>query len=247
MIKSSNQTHLFSLYVSDFIQESWKLNSSVIIQDADLIHRMVKVLRFTVGDRLILFNKALHADVVLEQISKKSITIQIKLLQKHQELEPLVSFFLPLLKKEALEQAVYSLCELGMNQIQLVVTQKSRQQLMGSKEFQRLENIVIAAAEQSKHYAVSQLLLPISFEKMLQDAVVKQCNILFDPTGQSFFTLHEKIASKSIGLLVGPEAGLTDQELQMAKQHDFYFCALTPTILTAVQAVALGAGLMRLK
>lgn len=247
MVKQSNQTHLFSLYVSDLIQESWKLESSVIIQDTDLIHRMVKVLRFVVDDRLILFNKTLHVDVVIQQISKKNITIKIKLLQNHQEILPQVSFFLPLLKKEALEQAVYSLCELGINQIRLVVTQKSRQQLMGSKEFQRLENIVIAAAEQSKNYALSELLLPISFEKMMQNSIHQKFNILFDPAGESFFALREKIKLQSVGLLVGPEAGLTNQELHMAKEHNFYFCVLTPTILKAVQAVALGAGLMRLK
>lgn len=247
MIDQQNKSHLFSLYVSDFIQDSWRSQSIVIIQDADLIHRMLKVLRFVVGDRLILFNKTLHVDVVIEQISKKNITIQIKSLAQHQAIMPHVIFLLPLLKKEALEQAVYSLCELGINQIQLVVTQKSRQQLMGPKEFARLENIVIAAAEQSKNYALSQLLLPISFEKMMQNSVEQNFNILFDPAGQSFFVLYEKIKTKPVALFVGPEAGLTNQELQITKEHNFYFCALTPTILKAVQAVALGAGLIRLK
>jgi RsmE family RNA methyltransferase len=46
-------------------------------------------------------------------------------------------------------------------------------------------------------------------------------------------------------LFVGPEGDLTDQEKVLLKQNGFIFCALTPTILRACEAIALGAGVVR--
>lgn len=241
------QTHLFSLYTPNLKLESWIAGQVVQLQDQHLIHRMIKVLRFDVADQCLFFDVKFHARVVLQQLSKINIIVQVLILQTHQPLQPNVTFFLPLLKKEALERAVYSLCELGVNSIQLIITQKSRQSLMHEKEFVRLQSIVIAAAEQSKNYALSKILLPKKLTEIIDQVVPSVCNIVFDPAGVSFFSLQKNIASQSVGLLVGPEGGLTLAELQQAQKVGFVSSALTPTILTAVQAVTLGAGLIRLK
>lgn len=247
MINQQNQAHLFSLYTPQLHISSWVIGESINIQDQDLLHRISKVLRFQLQDSMVLFDQSMHAQVVLEAISKKNLSFKVQSLQAHQPLQPNVTFFLPLLKKDALEQAVYSLCELGVNSIQLIVTEKSRQRLMHEKEFVRLQNIVVAAAEQSKNYNLSKLFEPISLGDMFQKNIMQPCSILFDPAGVSFFSLHSQIKLKNVGLLVGPEGGLTQQELDQCKKNQFVFCGLTPTVLTAVQAVALGAGLIRLK
>ncbi len=245
-----DQTHLFSLFTPSLNLHSWASDQLVILSDADLIHRLSKVLRFAVGDQLIFFDTESFCKIVIREISKKNITVQVQSVQKHESLTPKITFLLPLLKKEALEQAVYSLCELGINKIQLVITQKSRQNLFSDKEFTRLQNIVIAAAEQSKNYSLSQLMAPKKLSDLLNDAISNSFNIVFDPQGASFFDLREQMMSKSdrvFSLLVGPEGGLSQQELSLVLKFEFVLCALTPTILTAVQAIALGAGLMRLK
>lgn len=244
MDKDQNQTHLFALFVSSVPLESWICGQSVFLQDVDLIHRMIKVLRFAEGDQCIFFNEKIHIQINIQEIAKKNIVVQVLTVQKHQPLQPNITFFLPLLKKEALEQAVYSLCELGVNTIQLVITTKSRQALMHEKEFVRLQNIVIAAAEQSKNYNLSKIIMPVVLSKIVAKDLK---NIVFDPAGVSFFTLQKNSTCQSMGLLVGPEGGLTDPELKQVQKLGFVSCALTPTVLTAVQAVALGAGLFRLK
>lgn len=241
------QSHLFSLYVPHLKLDAWIKNQTIDLFDADLIHRLNKVLRFEVGDQVVFFDTKISASAAIQEISKKNIKIKVQEIQFHEQLKPHITFLLPLLKKEALEQAVYSLCELGINKIQLVVTQKSRQSLLHDKEFARLQNIVVAAAEQSKNYNLSELLMPQKLSEIIFCAA-PSFNIIFDPAGKSFFDVREKLQSSStINLLVGPEGGLTEQELSLLQKSNFVSCALTPTILTAVQAVALGAGLMRLK
>ncbi len=243
-------THIFSLFTPNLSLNSWLIEQVIIVTDVDLIHRLVSVLRFVSGDHVVFFNQQCVVHVLIQEVSKKNIKVCVQNIQKHHQLLPQVTFLLPLLKKEALEQAVYSLCELGVNKIQLVVTQKSRQSLLHEKEFLRLQNIVIAAAEQSKNYSFSQLLRPQKLSESF-NACVQHFNVVFDPAGASFFDLREKFfqssSTLSFSLLVGPEGGLTEQELELVKKNEFVSCALTPTILTAVQAVALGAGLFRLQ
>ena len=254
------QTHLFSLFTPNLSLNSWSIEQAIIVTDVDVIHRLISVLRFVSGDQVVFFNQQCVVHVLIQEVSKKNIKIFVQDIQKHYPLLPQVTFLLPLLKKEALEQAVYSLCELGVNKIQLVVTQKSRQNLLHEKEFVRLQNIVIAAAEQSKNYNFSQLLMPQKLSEVVSKIsnVIPGCereskpfNIVFDPAGASFFDLREKFFQSSstlyFSLLVGPEGGLTEEELALVKKSEFVSCALTSTILTAVQAVALGAGLFRLQ
>jgi 16S rRNA (uracil1498-N3)-methyltransferase len=240
-----NNGHQFSLYAPGILANNFQKEQKFSITDALLVHRMTKVLRFQVADTLVLFDQTLHALVSILEISKKAVLVQIQSIDSIQSIQPDITFFLPLLKRDALETAVYALCELGVNKIALVSTEKSRKALLSSKEFERLQSIIIAAAEQSKNYAFS-VLLPTH---ELFDAIDKNGNerkICFDPNGTSFFDLARS-DKESIGLLVGPEAGLTDQELQNLKKLGFEFCTLTCTTLRAVQAVSLGAGLFRVK
>ncbi len=45
--------------------------------------------------------------------------------------------------------------------------------------------------------------------------------------------------------VIGPEGDLTKEEKAYLKEQGFLFCALTPTVLRAQQAVALGLGILR--
>lgn len=71
--------------------------------------------------------------------------------------------------------------------------------------------------------------------------------IFFDPEGATLVTVMERLVTTTgqTVLFVGPEGDLTDQEKALLKKHDFIFCALTPTILRACEAIALGAGVVR--
>ncbi len=247
MIELKNQEHVFALYVPQVNLNACVPLQSLLIEDINLVHRMIKVLRFQVNDSVLLFDRVVHAAVTIEQISKKNLVCKINSLNHHYSHAPYVTFLLPLLKKDALEQAVYSLAEMGVNKIQLVITDKSRKNLIHVKEFERLENIVIAACEQSKNYSIPDLVEPVLLSKYILQQKVDLSFIVFDPSGQSFWDIKKNLEEKPKVLLVGPEGGFTSTEVQLLRDQKFIFCALTPTVLRAVQAVALSAGLIRLK
>jgi RsmE family RNA methyltransferase len=149
-----------------------------------------------------------------------------------------------LLKREALEQAIYSAVELGVNKVQLLITEKVQRNWQ-VKELERLKHIMIAAAEQSKCFAIPQLLEPVP----LLDVPLSGSTVFFDPEGEALADvlikdLYQKQID-SLTVVIGPEGDLTESEKFYLQKQQALFICLTPTILRAQQAVALGVGILR--
>ena len=241
---SSADKHIFAIYTPNLWKAEHTVQRSLIITDPEIVHRLVKVLRIEAGQRFIFFDDMQHGEVEITTISKKDFSVKIISLENNIAQALKIRFLLPLLKKEALEEAVYSLAEIGVFDIQLVVTQKSRQRLLHEKEFQRLEAIVVSAAEQSKNYIFPKIYLPVLLSEIEYND--NDQKFVFDPEGVSVFELKSTITEKQpVVLTVGPEAGFIQEELQKLGADGFKKCRLTPTILRAVQAVAIGVGLFR--
>jgi 16S rRNA (uracil1498-N3)-methyltransferase len=239
--------HEFSLYWSKLSESLSILYSgdSLMLDDFQLYRRISKVLRLKEGEILILFDFMNHASLELAAINKK--TIELKLLEKKQNTiyKPPITFLLPLLKRDALQEAVYGLVELGINEIKLVYTQKVQRKWGSQKEFERLHNIMIAAAEQSKNYAGSKIFEPQEFQKEIEES--QNDIFLFEPDGKSINDCIQSLRNyeKHIVLMIGPEGDLTLEEKKHLKTNEVTFCKLTPTVLRAQQAAIVGAGIFR--
>ena len=250
MKKHTADTHEFSLYwssISDWISAVQE-GESFTVDDADLCHRVVRVLRFVSGNTFILFDTDVHVRVQLIASHTKR-SIELKLLEKNETatLQPAITFFLPILKRDALEQVIYSLVELGATDIQLMSTQKVQRKWGGRKELDRLHTIMIAAAEQSKQYRIPTLHESKPFEELMQQMNVEH-SFFFDPAGKELLPIIQSLHAeqpKGISLMIGPEGDLTAQEKDLLKERGVHFLCLTPTVLRAQQAVAVSMGIFR--
>jgi 16S rRNA (uracil1498-N3)-methyltransferase len=224
-------------------------NQLIKIEDADLAHRLERVLRLQQGEICLLFDARLHARCEYRQaIGKQKLELFLIEFFPNRTLTPELTVWLPLLKRDDLQEAIYSLVELGATAIRLLITHKVQRSWGGPKEFDRLERIMIAAAEQSKNFTLPQLFEPVSFETFLAERNVHAPLIFFDPLGQSLMTTLLAFQNQKIthlDVLIGPEGDLTDAEKQRLQESGAIFCALTPTILRACQAVAVGVGALR--
>lgn len=243
--------HVFALYkesLSLLIQEKGA-GDDLVITDETMLHRMVHILRLRSNDEFIFFDKDMYINAtVVAFIGKKQIHLAIQSVHATIILRPQVTFLLPMLKREDYEAALYALTEVGVNTIQLIFTQKTGHKWSGERDEDRAQRIIIAAAEQSKNFAYPQLLAPISLEAALKKYGDYATKLFFDPQGKHFFdVMHTLHTSKpeQVLLLIGPEGDLSLEEKEMVRLHDFIFCALTPTIVRAVQAATLAAGFIR--
>ena len=242
-----SEKHLFALYLNQVdIECSNSSMSGISIENSALTHRIGRILRLHPKDEVILFDQKSHAQVIIETIGKTNVTVRlVQLLHNHQNI-PTIQVLLPLLKRNHLEQAIYELSALGTNTIQLIKTQKIHPLHNEKKEMVRLHNIIIAAAEQTKNFSFPTLLSPISLENALEKSRGEK--IFFDPTGTELFpwiVTARKQKTSQITLLIGPEGDLTIQEKVHVKNANFIAAKLTPTILTAHQAISLATGIIR--
>ena len=243
-----NEKHLFALHHSDLADEIGNISSGkeLTITDSDLAHRIISILRLSIGESFILFDRNVHAIVSLSgSVKHKLVKAVLKEKSKNSILSPEIIFLLPLLKKESFETALYSLVEIGVTQIQLLYTQKS-QQRWGQKELERSQKIIIAAAEQSKNFNYPELRAPLSLSSVLEQLPLQSKKIFFDPAGSPIEKLLPDLKGiKEITLAIGPEGDLTSEEKELLKQSGFIFTRLTPTILRACQAAAVSTGIIR--
>jgi len=237
--------HEFALYYAD-LSELLALDKTVlIIREKLFVHRVSRVLRLKVHDSFILFDDQQNILGKIESINKSELVIAVKAIQKNQPIKPDITVILGLLKRDALERSVESLTVVGVNTIKLFISEKIQRVWGGEKEYDRLQRLMIASAEQSKQFILPKLEEPISFSDIVK-ADSSDFRIFCDPDGESLVKLVSSDKGfKKVSLLVGPEGDLSKSEKEQLCQFHYKFCHLTPTILRSELAVILASGIIR--
>lgn len=221
---------------------------SLSIDNQVLVHRLVFVLRKAPGDAVLLFDRTFQVIVSITNTSKKLVVGQIVEIKQTKRLAPSILILLPLLKREALEEALYSCVELGATEIQLVSTKKVHRSECDEKQMQRLQAVIVAAAEQSKNFTFPLLKAPRPLPEVVTMLPVESIRLFFQVDGLSFSKMVDFLRShesSNIVMMVGPEGDCTQDEQLLLQSHDFNFFRLTPTVLRSRQAVAVGLGAIR--
>lgn len=244
--------HQFAFYtpvVSSIVERGLR-EDIYEITEPELVHRISSVLRLNKGDTIILFDTHYHSVASILGIQpKKSIAVEIHAVEANVPLTPSITWLLPLLKREAFEEALYTLVELGVHVVQPVLTRKTSKVWWSEKEVGRSRKIMIAAAEQSKQF-IFPLVMPlipldIWLAKPQNPRTIK---LFFDPLGNPLKTvlssLEETVVEEIIGF-AGPEGDLTKEEKDALIHQSFIFCKLTSTVLRAQQALTIGLGALR--
>ncbi|MBV8660981.1 MAG: RsmE family RNA methyltransferase [Candidatus Dependentiae bacterium] len=237
--------HEFAFYYKDLSNILLK-DIDITIACDDLYHRFKHVVRMQQDDRCILFNQFERVTFIFSNFEGKNRIVGTwQNRQSNKSLTPEITFILPLLKIDALSDAIYSLAEVGITNIQLVTTKKT-QTPYSEKLFDKLQRVAIAAAEQSKMYAFPTIISPVQLDDWLEQSHAG-LKYHFDVTGAPFASWYQPIhADQHYYLLVGPEGDLTEDEKSLVKKSGFQSCLLTQTVLRSIRTISLVSGLFRL-
>lgn len=235
--------HEFAFYFQKLTRTP---QTEIALEDEELLHHIKTVLRLEAGDTCVVFNQQMHAQATLMRIEKKKIIFSINNVAINTVLTPDITMLIPLLKRESLKEAVYYAAACGATTIALIPTEKSRHALL-EHEYERLQKVTIAAAQQSKQFAFPDLMLADNLQTMLtrlDDVTLVYCQ----PDGQAMQTIVTQLrtdAQKKIAVLVGPEGDFTDREKTNITAHNALTMRLTPTVLRAEDAVLVALGALR--
>jgi 16S rRNA (uracil1498-N3)-methyltransferase len=215
-------------------QSQFTINDSVSLSE-DAFGHVVRVLRLKEGDAITLFNgeEAFQYNAVLANVSKKSAQAEIKTKEKILTESPLnIHLGQGISRGDRMDFTLQKSVELGVNTITPLFTERCGVKLNAErleKKRQQWQKIVISACEQSGRAIVPSVAEPMQLSDWLKQQT-KALKINLHPKAQhSIMSLP--MENNRVRLLIGPEGGLTDEEITLANQNDYYDVLLGPRVL----------------
>ncbi len=236
-----------------FVNDDCRQGDRYVITGAD--HNHIKnVLRMKVGDTIlisangksnlceieIIDNDEIVAPIIEEDYQNTELPLQIHLFQglpKSDKMELII--------QKAVELGVYSITPIEMKRCIVKLDDKKKK----SKQT-RWQAISESAAKQSKRNTIPEINEIISYKAALNAA--KELDLLLVPYENEDGILSTKEAlaklkeAKSVGIIIGPEGGFDDAEIEAAKNSDGRIISLGKRILRTETAAITAVGMCML-
>jgi 16S rRNA (uracil1498-N3)-methyltransferase len=135
------------------------------------------------------------------------------------------------------DEAVEKLTELGVARIGALRTELSKGSFSAAR-LERWNRVAESAAKQSKHARVPELLPPADYADVLGREAVVLSN-----TGASGGLADRIVGRRSATLLIGPEPGFSDRELELARAQGVAVATFGPVVLRTETAAIVAAAL----
>ncbi|MDP2139492.1 MAG: 16S rRNA (uracil(1498)-N(3))-methyltransferase [Gammaproteobacteria bacterium] len=228
------------------IHTTQSLTTGTTVQLADeAAHYVGKVLRLRVGDALALFNgnDGEHlAEVVA--VEKRGVSVHLRSIVDSSA-DPVLPIHLGLgiSRGERFDFAVQKATEAGVSSIIPLLTERCEVKLKSDRVDNRLTHwtrIAISACEQSGRCRVPMIESPVTLHEWLSQSR-SGVSFVLDHRGSAGFP--STAAPTSVTLLVGPEGGLSDEEVGAANQKDFQSVKLGPRVLRTETAPVIAISL----
>lgn len=223
-----------------YINKKLNNDSQLTIDDQGLIHQLRNVFRYGVGDMVVLFDGNGN-DYICEIISLDKKEAEVKITEKKKGITPdkEVWLFFSLIKKDNAELILQKCTELGVSNFVPIISERSEKKDLN---IERARKILIEASEQCGRSDIPKLHEVSSLSEVIEKYSKKINLIAFDSSG----TQNSKLKTENfpVGLLVGPEGGFTDDELEIFKQNNIPVYSLGKLTLRAETAAIAVVSLM---
>ncbi len=214
-------------------------------------HYLFRVLRMRVGDRITLFDgEGRQADAEIRAIGARTADLAVgEPALAPASVPPRLTVLLSIIKGERMDFCLPKLVELGVGRIIPVLAERSVVKLDGERAEKRRERYraqVRAAAQQCRS-SFLPLVDPVSRlgEALARVAGADLRLVLWeDARAVPLRSTLPEVAPAQVAVLVGPEGGLTDEEVERAREAGFVAVGLGPRILRAETAAVSSAAIL---
>lgn len=224
-----------------FVKNSGFRDGCVYLE-GDEVHHISRVMRMTVGDKIICVNQNRAALCRLETISAHHIVASIiEWLDECSELPNHVTIAQGMPKGDKLDYIVQKGTELGASHFLPFYSSRSLVKWTdekANKKIARLSKIAKESAEQAHRQIVPTVSTPISFDSLCAESQNYEMKIVAyeeEAKKQTKDHLPQILQSlkkeQSILFVVGPEGGFTAEEIKKFQTYNFHICGLGPRIL----------------
>lgn len=200
---------------------------------ATAAQHVARVLRLRIGAPLVLFDgQGCEFSARLVAIGKREV--QTEITQQHfinRESPLKLRLLQGIARGDKMDTIVQKATELGVNEIWPVITERSVSRLSAEQRVSKQSHwqaVAVSACEQCGRNRLPQIRSPLTFGEILD--IASDAKLILVPDANTTLVAAAK-SYIEITLLVGPEGGFTDKEIQSASDHGFVACQLGPRIL----------------
>lgn len=206
-----------------------------VVLDAASSHYLVRVLRVVVGQPLVLFNGDGHDYAAsVEKASKSGMVAKVTARLPARAESPLhTTLVQSLARGERTDYALQKATELGVTVFQPVESARTEVRLKPEKLQARMahwQNVIISACEQSGRARLPELRPPIDLSSWAESEP-EPCGLRLVLAPGEGLPLARLELPAAVQIVVGPEGGFEDQELDLLQRRGIQSVSLGPRIL----------------
>jgi 16S rRNA (uracil1498-N3)-methyltransferase len=206
-----------------FIPKPFKQEMQITGRDA---HHIIDVLRMVPGDRLqLVADDGISFVGEITAINTNAVTVVAReILRETHEPDVQISLLQGLAKGEKMELIIQKAVEIGIADIFPVAMDHSVVVLDGSKaekKTERWQKIAEAAAKQSKRDVIPAVHEVATLRQVLQKEKWDLLLVAYESENRVSLkeTLQTHKEAKTIGVIIGPEGGLSNEEVEVARKY----------------------------
>jgi 16S rRNA (uracil1498-N3)-methyltransferase len=210
-----------------------------ILLDERAGHYIARVLRLSVGDTLILFNgDSNDYGVRVSEIQRQAVKVLVNTVAIPPTESPLkITLVQGISRGDRMDYCLQKATELGVNQIQPLLTRRVEVRMNQKKLVKRLTHwrqVIISACEQSGRAVIPEVSQPQTLTDWfaMESTAVR---LVLDPTAEQKLTNYS-LNSTEISILIGPEGGFEQSELDQAQAAGCSAVSLGPRVLRTESA-----------
>ncbi|GAA5182983.1 16S rRNA (uracil(1498)-N(3))-methyltransferase [Acinetobacter kookii] len=188
-----------------------------------VFHHWVKVLRAQAGEKATLFNgQGGEYEVTLIEVAKKSARVSVDSFNPDDRTPAFSTLLGQVMSKgDRMDYAIQKATELGVSKIQLLTSERCEMRLKYDRDQKKIDHwqgIAIAACEQCGMNKVPEVLAPVSLQDWLASEL-PTTKLVLAPNKDQVNVLEN--VTQDIVLLIGPEGGLSEAEIQLSNNAGF--------------------------
>ena len=202
--------------------------------DDNAFNHSVRVLRLKSGAHIVLFNgEGGEYKATLSGVQRRQASAAVGEFT-NKEVEPPLQLIMGqcISRGEKMDYTVQKSVELGVTEIVPLFSERCGVQLKGErleKKRQHWQSVSVSACEQSGRNRIPTIEREMTLAAWIEN-VEADIKLVLDPSEST--TLNQlQPPQNSVALLLGPEGGMTEEEVAHAKRHGFLRIRLGPRVL----------------
>ena len=218
-----------------------QIKDDIIMITGPDVNHIKNVLRMRQGEEIIICNgQGKDCYCIINRVSESEIIAKIQSIQATEaELKTKITLFQGLPKKDKMELIIQKATELGVHEIVPVMTKrvvvKLEDKKKEEKKLERWQAIAEGAAKQSGRGIIPKIQRVISYQEALKNASTMGIGIIPYENAMGMQATKEIMNGLSqfntIGVLIGPEGGFEESEIEAAKANHIHPITLGKRIL----------------